>query len=42
MRLHLDYGDIIYGKAYNTSFHQKLEKIQYNSALSITGASTKK
>ena len=42
MRLHLDYGDIIYGKAYNTSFHQKLEKIQYNSALAITGPSTKK
>ena len=42
MRLHLEYGDIIYDKAYNTSFHQKLEKIHYNSALVITGASTKK
>ena len=38
IRLHLDYGDIIYDKAYNRSFHQKLEKIQYNSALAITGA----
>ena len=38
IRLHLDYGDIIYDKAYNSSFHQNLEKIQYNSALAITGA----
>ena len=35
---HLDYGDIIYDKAYNSSFHQNLEKIQYNSTLAITGA----
>ena len=35
---HLDYGDIIYDKAYNSSFHQNLEKIQYNSVLAITGA----
>ena len=27
-----------YDKAYNTSFHLKLEKIQHNSALTITGA----
>ena len=38
IRPHLDYGDIIYDKAYNSSFHQNLEKIQYNSALAITGA----
>ena len=38
IRPHLDYGDIIYGKAYNSSFHRDLEKIQYNSALAITGA----
>ena len=25
-------------KAYNSSFHQNLEKIQYNSVLAITGA----
>ena len=30
IRSHLDYGNIIFGKAYNTSFHQNLEKIQYN------------
>ena len=35
---HFDYGDIIYDLAYNVSFHQKLESIQYNSALAITGA----
>ena len=32
-RPHLDYGDVIYDQAYNVSFHQKLESIQYNSAL---------
>ena len=37
IRPHLDYGDIIYDQAYNVSFHQKLEFIQYNSALAITG-----
>ena len=34
----LDYGDIIYDQVYNVSFHQKLESIQYNAALAITGA----
>ena len=34
----IDYGDIIYDRAYNESFHQKLESIQYNAALAITGA----
>ena len=34
----LDYGDIIYDRAYNTSFHQNIESIQYNAALAITGA----
>ena len=37
-RLYLDYGNIIYDQAYNVSFHQKLESIQYNSALAIMGA----
>ena len=40
IRPHLDYGDIIYDQAYNVSFHQKLESIQHNSALAITGAIT--
>ena len=34
----LDYGDIIYDRAYNTSFHQNIESIQYNAALAITDA----
>ena len=38
IRPHLDYGDIIYDQAYNTSFHQKLELLQYNACLAITGA----
>ena len=35
---HLDYGDIIYDKAFNESFHAKLESLQYNATLTITGA----
>ena len=35
---HLDYGDIMYDQAYNASFHQKLELLQYNASLAITGA----
>ena len=38
IRHHLEYGDVIYDKAYNSLFHQNLEKIQYNLALAITGA----
>ena len=38
VRSHLDYGDIIYGQAYNTTFQQKLELIQYNACLAITEA----
>ena len=26
-RPHLDYGDIIYEKAYDSSFHQKIESV---------------
>ena len=37
IRPHLDYGDI-YDQAYNASFHQKLDSIQSNAALAITGA----
>ena len=37
IRPHLDYDDIIYDQAYNVSFHQKLESLQYNWALAITG-----
>ena len=38
VRSHLDYGDIIYDEAFNNSFHQKIESLQYNAALAITGA----
>ena len=37
IRSHLDYGDIIYDRAYNTSFHQNMESLQYSAALAITG-----
>ena len=37
IRPYLDYGDIIYDQAYNASFRQKLDSIQYNAALAITG-----
>ena len=37
-RLHLDYGDIIYGQTFNEFFHQRNESIQYNAAIAITGA----
>ena len=36
IRSHLDYRDIIYDKGYNTSFHQKLELLQFNACLAIT------
>ena len=38
IRPHLDYGDIIYDKAFNESFQAKLESLQYNATLAITGA----
>ena len=38
VRLHLDYGDIIYDKAFIGSSQKKLETIQYNAALAITEA----
>ena len=38
VRPHLDYGDILYDQAFNLSFQQKLESIQYRVCLAITGA----
>ena len=38
VRLHLDYDDIMYEKAYNSSFHQKIESVQYNARLAIREA----
>ena len=38
IRSRLDYADIIYDRAFNSAFHDKLESIQYNACLEITGA----
>ena len=38
IRPHLDYCDIIYVQAHNASFQQKVESIQNNVDLAITGA----
>ena len=38
IRPHLDYAEIIYDRAYSTSFHQNIESIEYNAELTITGA----
>ena len=35
---HLVYGDILYDETFNNSFHERLEWIQYNAAVAITGA----
>ena len=44
IRPHLDYGDIISDQTYNTSFHQKLESLQYNTTKcgAIRGTSKEK
>ena len=38
IRPQLDYRDIIYDKAFNEPFQAKLESLQYNATLDITGA----
>ena len=38
IRLHLDYGNIIYDKQENECFQNKLEKVQYRICLAIIGA----
>ena len=40
VRPHLDYADIIYDRPNNELFKRKLEPVQYNAALAITGAIT--
>ena len=37
VRPHLEYGDIIYDNPGNIPFTQKIESVQYNAALAITG-----
>ena len=38
VRPHLDYGDILFDQAFNSSFHDRLESVQCNACLAITGA----
>ena len=38
IRSQLDFADVIYDQACNSSFHEKLESIQDNACLAITGA----
>ena len=38
LKPHLDYGDIVYDQPDNESFISKIEQVQYNAALAITGA----
>ena len=38
IRSQLDYVDVIYDQAYNSSFHEKLKYLRYNACLAITGA----
>ena len=35
---YLDYGDVCYDQMFNRLFQKRLEPIQYNTALAITGA----
>ena len=37
IRPHLDYRDVVYDYPGNVSFVQKLESVQYNASLAITG-----
>ena len=37
-RPYLNYGNILYDQAYNMSFYNKLESVQYKSCWTITGA----
>ena len=37
IRLHLEYTNIVYDRAFNESFHKNLESIQYNAVRVTTG-----
>ena len=37
VRPHLDYADVIYDQPHNSSLCKKIESVQYNAALAITG-----
>ena len=34
----LDYGDAVYDRVFNESFHKNVKSIQYNVAVAINGA----
>ena len=36
LKPHLDYGNVNYDRAFNKSFQNKLESVQYNALLAIT------
>ena len=38
VQLYLDYGDIVYGRAFKEYFHKNLESIKYNAAIATTTA----
>ena len=38
IRPHLDYWDVVFDQAFNNSVRKRLESIQYNTTLAITGA----
>ena len=38
IRSQLDYADVIYNQAFNSSFPEKLESPQYNSCLAVAAA----
>ena len=37
IRPHLDYDNVVFDQAFNNSFYQRLESIQYNTALATNG-----
>ena len=37
-RPHLDYGDVVYDRAFNKSFHQSRESLQYSVSIAIDAA----
>lgn len=38
IRSFVDCGDIIYDQPYNATFHQRIESVHYNAAMTINGA----
>ena len=38
VRSHFDYAGVVYDQSYKSSFHEKLESIQYNATLAVTCA----